>query len=70
MEQNHLSNFGRKSFKEHVYETILKLGHWPTSRCRLNVFFSIFSSGGHFGQPSTTVLAYLVESHPRDISVK
>ena len=32
--------------------------------------FSIFSSGGHFVQPSTTILAYLVEGHPRDISVK
>ena len=32
--------------------------------------FSIFSSGGHFVQPSRTVLAYLVEGHPRNISVK
>ena len=32
--------------------------------------FSIFSSGGHFVQPSRTILAYLVEGHPRNISVK
>ena len=31
--------------------------------------FSIFSSGGHFAQQSKTLLAYLVEGHPRDISV-
>ena len=29
--------------------------------------FSIFSSGGHFVQPSITILAYLVEGHPRDM---
>ena len=32
--------------------------------------FFYFSSDGHFVQPSTTILAYLVEGHPRDISVK
>ena len=32
--------------------------------------FSIFSPGGHFVQPSTTILAYLVEGHPRNITVK
>ena len=31
-EQNHFSNFGRESFKKHLYEIILKLGHLPTSR--------------------------------------
>ena len=31
--------------------------------------FSIFSSGGHFVQPSTTILAYLVEGPPRNISM-
>ena len=30
---------------------------------------SIVSSGGHFVQPSTTILAYLVEGQPRNISV-
>ena len=31
--------------------------------------FSIFSSGGHFIQRSGTILAILVEGHPRNISV-
>ena len=31
---------------------------------------SIFSSGGHFVKPRTTISAYLVEGHPRNISVK
>ena len=39
VEQNHFSNFCRESFKEHFYEIVLKLGHWPTSRCRYKVFF-------------------------------
>ena len=33
-------------------------------------FFSIFSSGGHFVQPSGTILAILVEGHSRNIPVK
>ena len=32
--------------------------------------FSIFSSGGHFVQQSRTILAILVEGHPRNISVE
>ena len=32
--------------------------------------FSIFSSGGHFVQWSGTILAILVDGHPRHISVK
>ena len=32
--------------------------------------FSIFSSGGHYVQPSGTILAYLVKGHSRNISVK
>ena len=32
--------------------------------------FPIFSSGGHFAQRSGTILAILVEGHPRTISVK
>ena len=32
--------------------------------------FSIFSSGGHFVQWSGTILAILVEGHPRKISLK
>ena len=31
--------------------------------------FSIFSSGGHFVQRRGAILAFLVESHPRNISV-
>ena len=31
---------------------------------------SIFSSGDHFVQLSGAILAYLVEGHPRNISVK
>ena len=30
--------------------------------------FSIFSSGGHFVQPSRAILAILVEGHKRNIS--
>ena len=36
------SNFGRGSFKKHLYEIILKLGHRPMSRCRLKVFYFLF----------------------------
>ena len=32
--------------------------------------FSIFSFDGHFVQRSETILAILVEGHPRNISVK
>ena len=32
--------------------------------------FSIFSFDGHFVQQSITILAILVEGHPRNISVK
>ena len=38
---NHFSNFGRGVTQE--TEIILKLGHWPRSKCRLNAF-SMFSS--------------------------
>ena len=50
-EQNHFSNFGRGSSKEHFCEIILKSTHWPWRRGRLKGF-SIFSSGGHFVQQS------------------
>ena len=36
----------------------------------LKCFFFIFSYGGHFVQPSITILAYLVEGHARNISMK
>ena len=32
--------------------------------------FSIFSFGDHFVQQNRTILAILVEGHPRNISVK
>ena len=32
--------------------------------------FSIFSSGGHYVQQSGTILAILVEGHPKTICVK
>ena len=32
--------------------------------------FSIFSSGGHFVLWSKTILAVLIEGHPRNIPVK
>ena len=68
MEQNHFSKTGRRSSKEHSGEIILKLAHWPKRRCRLKGF-SIFSSDCHFVQRSGTILAILVEGHPRNISL-
>ena len=69
MEQNHFSKTGRGSSKEHSGEIILKLAHWPKRRCSLKGF-SIFSSDGHFVQRSGTILAILVEGHPKNISTK
>ena len=69
MEQNHFSKTGRGSSKEHSGEINLKSAHWPRRRCGLNVF-SIFSFDGHFVQRSRTILAILVEGHPRNIHVK
>ena len=63
------SKTGRGSSKEHSYEIILKLAHWPKRRCHLKGF-SIFSSDGHFVQRSGTILAILVEGHPKNISTK
>ena len=54
---------------EHSCEIILKSVHWPRRKCGLNGF-SIFRFDGHFVQRSGTILAILVESHPRNISVK
>ena len=68
-ERNHFSNFSTESSKEHFCEIILKSAHWPGRRCRLKGF-SIFSFDGHFVQQSGTILAILVEGHPRNISVK
>ena len=68
VEQNHFSKTGRGSSKEHSGEIILKLAYWP-KRCHLKGF-SIFSSDGHFVQRSGTILAILVEGHPKNISTK
>ena len=68
-EQNHFSNFGKGSSKEHSCKIILESALWPRRRCRLKDF-SIFSFDGHFVQRSRTILAILVEGHPRNISVK
>ena len=57
------------NFKTVTKGIILKSDNWPCRGC-LKVFFSIFSSGDHFVQPTGTILAYLVESHPKNISVK
>ena len=54
---------------EHFGEIILKLAHWPKRRFPLTVL-SIFSSDDHFVQWSGTILALLVEGHPRNISMK
>ena len=55
--------------KEHFFEIILKSDHWPRRRCCLKVF-SIFSSSVSFVQLSVTILAYLVEGHPKNTSIK
>ena len=54
---------------KHSCEIILKSANWPGRRCRLKGF-SNFSFDGHFVQRSRTILAILVEGHPRNISVK
>ena len=54
---------------EHSCEIILKSAHWSWKKCRFTGF-SIFSSGGNVVQRSGTILAILVESHPRNISAK
>ena len=68
-----LWHFGKGSSKKHFYEIVLKSAYWPWRRCCLTVFlflfFFIFGSGGHFVQQSRTILAILVEGHPRNISV-
>ena len=54
---------------KHSCEIILKSAHWLRRRCCLKGF-SIFSSDGHFVQQSGTILAFLVEGHPRNNFVK
>ena len=67
--QNHFSKTDRGSSKEHSCEIILKSIRWPRRRCCLKGF-SIFSSDGHYIQRSGTILAILVEGHPKNISIK
>ena len=64
---DNFSYFGKRPSKEHFCENILKSNNWPR-KSHLK-FFSIFSSGGHFVQWSGTILAILVESHPKNIPV-
>ena len=47
-----------KGDEEHFCEITLKSGHWQWRRCLLKVFFSIFSSGRHFVQPSGAILEF------------
>ena len=68
-EQNHFSKTGRGSFKKQSCEIILKSAHWPRMRCSLKGF-SIFSSDGHFVQRSGTIVAILLEGHPKNITIK
>ena len=67
MAQEHFSTFVRGSSKDHFCDIILKSAHWPRRRYCLKGF-SIFSSDDHFVQRSRTILAILVEGHPRNIS--
>ena len=75
MEQNHLSNFGRGSPKEHFCEIILKSDLRPRRRCHLKVFLflalvAIVCSGvEQFEQfwlrtSKGTILSTLVEIRP------
>ena len=66
-ERNDFNNLGRRSPKEHFCEIILKSVPWSKISFK---GFSTFSSGGHFVQRSGTILAILVEGHPRNISIK
>ena len=55
---------------EHSCEIILKSAHWPRRKCGIKNVFSIFRFDGHFVQRSGTILAIVVEGHPRNICVK
>ena len=60
--QKNFSNSGRGSSEEHFHKIILKSSHWLRRRCRLK-FFSFLGLSG-------TILAILIEGHPRNIPVK
>ena len=64
MERNDFSNFSRGSPKEKFRKIILNSGYLPTRICHLKVF-SIFSYGSHVVQSGGTILAILVDGHPR-----
>ena len=64
-----LSNFDRGSPKEHFCEIILKSGYWPGRRCHLKVFLFL-ALVAIFVQCGGTILAILVEGHPRKISME
>ena len=51
---------GRGHYEKHFGETVLNFGQWFRRRCYLKIV-SIFSSVGHFGWPSRTFCAILVE---------
>ena len=60
-----LAIFGRRSPEQYFCEILLKSGYWP--RCCLKVFLFLALAAILF---SRTILAILVECHPRNISVK
>ena len=65
------SNFGEGLSKKHFCEIILKLGHWPRSKCCVKVFFLILAlAAGHLVFWSATILVILVGSHLGIISAK
>ena len=49
---------------------LFEIGPLAWEEMSFKSFFSTFSSGGHFVQPSGTILAILVEGHSRNIPVK
>ena len=67
VERNDFSNFGRGSPKEHFCENYFEID--PLVQEKLSFkSFSFFSSSGYFVQWSGTILAILVEAHPKNIS--
>ena len=63
VERNQFYKFCNESPKKYFCEIILKSEHWPRRRCSLKVF--CFSSVGHFSQRGGTIIAIMVECHPR-----
>ena len=69
-ERNDLGNLGRGSPNDHSCEVPSKSAKQLRRRCRLKVFFSIFSPGRKLVQQSGTISAILVEGQPTIIPVK